>query len=132
MEGERDLSRLLANLQACLRAQPYVFVALPPSEAAHLEPVAWAIVREDEAVTLIVPHAVALQAGLPTEPQWACITLHVHSSLAAVGMIAAVATALAAEGISSNPVAGYYHDHLFVQWERRHDALHVLQRFAAP
>jgi len=42
------------------------------------------------------------------------ITLDIHSSLEAVGLTAAFATALGNEGISANVVAAYYHDHIFV------------------
>jgi hypothetical protein len=42
------------------------------------------------------------------------ISLDVHSSLEAVGLTAAFATALGNEGISANVIAAYYHDHIFV------------------
>ncbi len=67
------------------------------------------------------------------EEPWARISLTLHSDLAAVGLTAAFAAALAAAGISANVVAGFYHDHIFVPWERRGDAmeaLHALSRDA--
>jgi hypothetical protein len=51
----------------------------------------------------------------------------VRSSLAAVGFLAAVTRALAGAGISANPVSGFHHDHLFVPWDRREEALAVLE-----
>ena len=42
------------------------------------------------------------------------ITLQVYSDLEGVGLTAAVATALAEEGIPCNVVAALHHDHLFV------------------
>jgi hypothetical protein len=54
----------------------------------------------------------------------------VASDLAAVGLTAVFAAALGAEAISCNVVAGYHHDHLFVQWDRRDDALAALRRLA--
>ena len=57
---------------------------------------------------------------------WARITLQVHSSLAAVGLTARVAESLAARGISANMVAAFHHDHVFVPWARRTDALNAL------
>ena len=51
----------------------------------------------------------------------------VHSSLAAVGLTAAVAAALADHGISANVVAAFYHDHIFVPAERAEEALAALR-----
>ncbi|WP_367890127.1 ACT domain-containing protein [Rhodobacter calidifons] len=50
-----------------------------------------------------------------------------QSDLAAVGLTAAFAGALGREGISCNVVAGYHHDHLFVPWDRRWDAMVALR-----
>jgi hypothetical protein len=50
----------------------------------------------------------------------------VHSSLQAVGLTAAVATALAERGIACNVVAGFHHDHLFVPHERGAEAMDAL------
>ncbi|MCC6519917.1 MAG: ACT domain-containing protein, partial [Tabrizicola sp.] len=67
-----------------------------------------------------------LGAGEP----WARISLTVQSDLAAVGLTAAFATALGREGISCNVIAGVHHDHLFVQWDRREDALAALRELS--
>ncbi len=56
--------------------------------------------------------------------------LGVHSSLAAVGLAARVAESLAAHGISANMVAAFHHDHVFVPWERRDEALKILDNLA--
>jgi hypothetical protein len=54
-----------------------------------------------------------------------------HSSLEAVGLTAAVATALAARGIAANVIAGARHDHVFVPAARADDALAALRDLAA-
>jgi hypothetical protein len=41
-----------------------------------------------------------------------------------------VAGGLAALGISASVVAGYQHDHLFVPWERREEAVAALMALA--
>jgi len=56
----------------------------------------------------------------------------VTSDLHAVGLTAAVATALAAAGISCNVVAGACHDHLFVPVDRAGEALAALQALRQP
>ena len=64
-------------------------------------------------------------------PRFARITLQVHSDLAGVGLTAAVAKGLADKDIACNVIAGLHHDHLFVPWERREDAIGVLQKISA-
>ena len=81
----------------------------------------FALVREDEGVT-----AIRVSEG----GEWARISLGVHSSLDAVGLTAIFSRALSDAGISSNVVAALYHDHIFVQWDRREEALRVLQTLA--
>ena len=126
MRGETDLARLLAGLDPLLDDQPYGFAILPgPALPAGLQP--FGLIREAEGLTVIATRAELAAAGLAAEAQWAHITMRVHSSLQAVGLTAAMASALSLAGISANVVAGYHHDHLFVPWGRRAEALAVLQ-----
>jgi hypothetical protein len=131
--GETDLGRLLAGMRPALDpGTEWVFCVVPggaPPDAA-LEPVA--MVREAEGWTAVVPRERAARAGLPYEGTFRRITLTVHSSLAAVGFLAAVAGALAAAGIPCNAVSGAYHDHLFVPTGRADDAIAVLSALSAP
>jgi hypothetical protein len=131
MNGERDLARLLSGLAPELEARPRVFARLDGEPPPDLATAAFAIVREREAVTAILAAEDAARFGLLAEPLWAQITLTVHSDLAAVGMMAAVAAELASAGIPVNPVAGWYHDHLLVPWERREEAVSRLRALAA-
>ncbi len=82
--------------------------------------------REREALTVIVREEDALAAGLSPLFRCAWIALTVHSDLEAVGLTAAVASALYERGISCNVVAAAYHDHLFVPIERADDAIAAL------
>ena len=88
--------------------------------------------QEAEGLTVIATAASFAGTDLKHVAGWALITLEVHSSLAAVGMIAAIAHALTDDGISTNVIAAFYHDHVFVPWDRRHDAMQVLARFNSP
>jgi hypothetical protein len=86
-------------------------------------------VAEDEGLTLIASFAELQAAGLDPQGPMARISLTVHSSLTAVGLTAAIATALADQGISANVVAGFMHDHIFVaaaDADRAMDALRGL------
>ena len=122
-----NLRQLLQNLSPERNPGTYVFTTV--CDTAGIErtlPVA--TVREPEGITLVLKQEVADGLGLVYTYRAAWITLRVHSDLAAVGLTAAVATALAEEGISCNVIAGYYHDHLFVEVERAEVALEVLRR----
>ena len=83
-----------------------------------------------EGTTLVLAVDDAAAAGLTGTFRCAWITLDVDSALDAVGLTAAVATALADRGISCNMVAGLRHDHLFVPVDRAHDAVAVLEALA--
>ena len=84
------------------------------------------MVREAQGVTLVLEHGAAQGAGFPCAHAMRCITLTVHSSLQAVGLTAAIATALGAADIPANVVAGYHHDHVFVPAGQAEQALQVL------
>jgi hypothetical protein len=125
MSGIADLDLLLATLSPSLAPGEYAYVAVPSSdEVAALNPVC--VFREEEAITVICPRKRAEEAGLRTGGLYRQITLRVHSSLQAVGLLAAVASALAAAGIPCNAVSAYYHDHLFVPEEEALRAMDVL------
>jgi hypothetical protein len=55
------------------------------------------------------------------------ITLQLHSALDAVGLTAALSTALGQAGISCNVFAGYHHDHILVPSPDADRALAVLR-----
>ena len=124
--AETDLSELLRSMEPVLYPVPYGY-AVWAGGALPFQP--FATVAEAEGLTVVAPLAEMQAAGLASEP-WARISLTVHSDLAAVGLTAAFATALAAKGISCNVIAGFHHDHLFVQWDRRADALAALTGLA--
>lgn len=112
-----DLAGMLAGMAPVLDGRGWAFVVVagePPADA-------FALIREDEGLTAIVADA---------SGAFARITLMVHSALDGVGLTAAVAGALARAGIACNVVAGFHHDHLFVPWLRRDEALAVLQRLS--
>ncbi|MFN3991048.1 MAG: ACT domain-containing protein [Erythrobacter sp.] len=113
-----DPARMLAEMAPVLDGRAWRFVVVPEGAAP---PDAFALIREDEGLTAILPD----EAG-----DFARITLMVHSALGGVGLTAAVSSALARAEIACNVVAGFHHDHLFVPWQRRDEALVVLRRLS--
>lgn len=83
--------------------------------------------REREGTTLIIREADAIEAELPIVFRAAWITLGVHSDLQAVGLTAAVSSALGDAGISCKVVAAAHHDHIFVPVEQASNAVGRLQ-----
>jgi uncharacterized protein len=125
MPGERDLEILLRSADPEVRPGSFVFVVVHDEALLdQLDPEA--TIRESEGLTAVVRRERADALGVPYDYLAAWITLRVHSALDAVGLTAAVSSALARAGISCNVIAGYHHDHLLVPADRAADALEVL------
>jgi uncharacterized protein len=125
MSGERDLETLLRSADPELRPGRFVFVVVHDEALLdQLDPEA--TIRESEGLTAVVRRERADALGVPYDYLAPWITLRVHSALDAVGLTAAVSSALARAGISCNVIAGYHHDHLLVPADRAAHALEVL------
>src|SRR5579863_4220320 len=122
MPGETELRVLLRSMKPVLHTDEFVFCTA--AEAAGVDAIA--VFREPEGLTLICRRGEADRRGLPFTFPCRMITLNVHSSLEAVGFLAAIAGELARAGIAMNAVSGYYHDHLFVGLADAERALKLL------
>lgn len=130
MTGETDLKKLLASMTPELLPGIHVFATLAPgiSVPEGVNPVM--LFREREGLTLILLEDEAKAAGVSGIFHCRMITLNIHSSLEAVGFLAAITTRLASAGMGVNPVSAFYHDHLFVPAERAEEAMEFLHRLA--
>jgi hypothetical protein len=131
MTGETDLSALLAAMEPVLTDDVWVFATLPPGAAIPTGATPLMTYGEAEGLTLILRQNEAVAAGVAHVFPSRRITLHIHSSLEAVGFLAALLPALAAAGIGVNAVSAYFHDHLFVPADRADEALALLRGAAA-
>jgi hypothetical protein len=130
MSGETSLNVLLRSMNPQLNPGEYVFASVP--EGSDLQRVqVLGSFREREGLTVIIERQEAESLGLASGYVMAWITLNVHSSLEAVGLTAAFATALGKAGISCNVIAGFYHDHLFVGKDDAQKAMTVLGELAS-
>lgn len=115
MSGIVDLDVLLQNMEPELLEPEFVFVSSASLGLADVQALqAKASFQEAEGLSLVLEREIADSRGLPYSGLFRCISLTVHSSLEAVGLTAAFATALAEQGISANVIAATHHDHLFV------------------
>lgn len=99
-------------------------------EVSELQPIS--VFYEDEGVSLVIDRNTADEFDIPYDSVFRLISLHVHSSLNAVGLTAAFSTALGNAGISANVVAAYYHDHIFVPADKAEQAIKVLHELVLP
>lgn len=122
----RDTRAMLAGMTPVPREGCFVFCTTKDDEAAG-QAQALAFFREDEGCTLILETSIAAALGFDISQPMRRIVLEVFSALDGVGLTAAVATALASEGIPCNVVAAYHHDNVFVPDAMADRALQVLR-----
>lgn len=128
-QGEIDLDKLLKRMEPILHPEVYVFTTFKDGEVpTELDPIM--MLKESEGITLIVTLYAAQNAEIPCEFQCRMITLNIHSALDAVGFMAKITSRLAELNMGVNPVAGFYHDHLFVPTNRAGDAMIALREWS--
>jgi hypothetical protein len=116
------------KLNPKLNHEPYAFVdatdnAVIGSVMNHVV----CIFRETEGVTAVISKEAADVLEIPVEFTAAWITLEAETDLTDVGITAAFSKALGARGISCNVFAPIHHDHIFVPWENRKEAMELLE-----
>lgn len=129
MAKEKDINRLISDMTPILNEGDYVFVTVNDLSMIDRADTLGEF-KEKEGATLILlkQKADELQLSYNFIASW--ITLMVHSSLDAVGFTALFSTALTEYGISCNVIAGYYHDHIFVNKVDSARAMEVLLKLS--
>lgn len=140
MSGEEDLSTLLRSMSPSLEDEILVFAKIDADSTPGFhfvqdllsKKLAHMIFWEKEGWTLILPQSLVQDGSPAMKPVFQCkkITLNVHSSLDAVGFMAAITTRLTKLKIGVNPVSGYYHDHLFVPVGKEDAVMEALKEMA--
>lgn len=129
--GELNLAVLLRDIKPEMHEGVFVFCTI--AQAAGIPSAIQPLLtfREREGTTLVLRREEADSAGLSYQFASRLITLTVHSSLDAVGFLAAITARLAEAGIAVNAVSAFHHDHLFVPEGRADEALGLLQGLSA-
>ena len=131
MAAMTDLDEMLRTLTVSVRPQRYTFITVETGTAPPLGEGVEAVIREDEADTIVATVERAAAEGWPHHFVAAWLTLDVHSALEAVGLTAAFSAALAAAGIPFNVLAAYHHDHVLVPADRADEAVTALESLRA-
>jgi hypothetical protein len=125
MQGETNLQKLLQTMQPKLNAGEYVFCTINNLQLVDATKII-SFFKEAEGYTIIIQKELADVLHFSYSTIFGWITLTVHSSLQAVGLTAAISSALSNNRISFNVVAAYYHDHIFVPIKDVEIAIEVL------
>ncbi|MBP1839494.1 ACT domain-containing protein [Formosa algae] len=129
MAGETNLSQLLQGMTPKLNDGVYVFSTVKDLSKIDRRDTICEF-KEQEGTTIVIEKQKADALKLNYEYIASWITLQIHSSLDAVGLTAVFSNALSKHNISCNVIAGYYHDHIFVDVKDSDKAMNVLKRLS--
>jgi len=125
VSGEKNMNKLVNEMSPKLNDGDYVFVTQKNLDNIDRKDTVCEF-KEDEGTTIIIEQKKADHLNLHYQFIASWITLTIHSSLESVGLTAAFSNELAKYNISCNVIAGYYHDHIFVNKEDTNKAMEVL------
>lgn len=129
MAGETNLKKLIQGMSPTLHEGEYVFAIVSDLSKIDRQDTICEF-KEKEGTTVVIERKKADDLKVSYEFVASWITLEINSSLEAVGLTAAFSTALAELSISCNVIAGFYHDHIFVNTKDAHNAMEVLKNLS--
>jgi len=135
-----DALALLASTPLVARRGPFVLASWTPAQVSAVcqgllrcRTTHGLVILDEREATALLPEAALLDMPPARHVQrgWALITLDQPMEWNVTGVLAAVATALAAAGIPLGAAAAFARDHVYVPAERLDDALDALRPLCA-
>ena len=126
MSGEINLAKLIKQMEPILNDGEYVFTTVNNTSHILRKDIICEF-KEAEGTTLVLERTIADSLNLSYNYVASWITLKIHSSLDAVGLTAVFSTELAKYNLSCNVIAGYYHDHIFIDKNKATEAITILK-----
>jgi len=129
MSGEKNLGKLIIGMTPILHKGTYVFSTVNDISLIDRKDTVCEF-KEKEGTTIVIEQQKADALGLKYDYVAAWLTLTIHSSLKAVGLTALFSSELAKHDVSCNVIAGYYHDHIFVDTKNAEKAMIVISKLS--
>jgi len=130
MTGQTNLSEVLKSMQVSCDNIEYGFASVKGHQINFDDRILGTF-KENEGSTIIASKEYFEANDIQYEGPYAKLTIEVHTSLELVGLTAVLAKKLADNQISANVVAGYFHDHIFVQYAVRQKAIEAIDNLKA-
>ena len=115
----------MGKKKVILNKGEYVFCSIKDINKINIKNIICSF-KESKGYSIIISKDEATSNNLPFYFISAWITLNIDSKLDSVGLTSSFSRDLTKAGISCNVIAAYHHDHIFVPYKKKDEAMKIL------